>query len=103
MAGHRRPHASRRARRARMWICAGARFWGYGYMPEALRAVITYEFTVLGTRRIMATCRSQNPASARVMQKSGMVFERTFDDTDADGHRKVERCYAIRNQGSATE
>lgn len=43
------------------------RFWGQGYMPEALRAVFTYEFTILGTHRIIAECETPNLASARVM------------------------------------
>lgn len=79
------------------------RFWGHGYMPEALRAVIAYEFSVLGTRRIMATCQLQNPASARVMQKSGMQYEGMFDDTDPKGNRISELRYAISKPGSASD
>jgi ribosomal-protein-alanine N-acetyltransferase len=53
------------------------RFWGQGYMPEAARAIFAYEFTVLGTLRIFAECETPNTASARVMQKSGMLYEET--------------------------
>jgi ribosomal-protein-alanine N-acetyltransferase len=74
------------------------RFWRQGYMPEALRAVIAYEFNVLGTLQIIATCQPQNPASARVMQKSGMTYVGTFDETDPEGHPFTELCYAIRNK-----
>jgi [ribosomal protein S5]-alanine N-acetyltransferase len=58
------------------------RFWGQGYMPEAVRAVFTYEFTDLGTHQIIAECETQNIASARVMQKSGMEYEGMFYDAD---------------------
>ena len=62
------------------------RFWGQGYMPEALRAAFTYEFTVLGTHRIIAECETENLASARVMQKCGMEYEGTFYDADFEGN-----------------
>lgn len=61
------------------------RFWGQGYMTEALRAAFTYEFTVLGVQHIAAECGVANAASARVMHKSGMTFGGTFYDADFEG------------------
>ena len=61
-------------------------YWGQGYMPEALRAVFTYAFTVLGTRLIHAECERENTASARVMQKCGMAYEGTTYDDDGLGN-----------------
>ena len=58
------------------------RFWGQGYMTEALRAAFTYEFAVLGVQHIVADCDVPNTASARVMQKSGMTYVGTFHDAD---------------------
>ena len=75
------------------------RFWGQGYMPEALRAVVAYELTALGTRRIMAECETPNTASARVMQKSGMHDEGTFYEPDLEGNWAKRHRYAI-NQHS---
>jgi len=57
-------------------------FWGQGYMPEATRAIIGYEFTTLRTRRIIAECDTRNAASARVMQKCGMTYQGTSNDAD---------------------
>ncbi|HEX8729181.1 MAG TPA: GNAT family N-acetyltransferase [Ktedonobacterales bacterium] len=54
------------------------RYWSHGYTTEALRAAIAYEFTALGTQRIVAECQTENLASARVMQKCGMTYEGTF-------------------------
>ena len=73
----------------------GQRFWGQGYMAEALRAAITYEFTTLGTRRIIADCQEENLASARVMQKCGMTYEGTYYAEDFEGVGAVERHYSI--------
>jgi len=69
--------------------------WGQGYMTEALRAVLAYEFEMLGTQRIFATCETSNRASARVMEKAGMRYEGTFDDTDSEGNQALRHRYAI--------
>jgi len=71
------------------------RFWRNGYMTEALQAVIEYEFTALGTRRIIAECDEQNPASARVMQKNGMRYQSVLHAVDHDGRQCVSLHYAI--------
>lgn len=74
------------------------RFWGQGYMPEAVQGVFTYEFTVLGTHRIIAECETQNIASARVMQKSGMEYEGMFYDADFEGNWANRYRYRITSQ-----
>ena len=71
------------------------RFWGQGYMPEALRAAFAYEFTMLGTRRIVAECETENAASARVMQKCGMRYEGTCYDADFEGTWASRHHYSI--------
>ena len=71
------------------------RFWGHGYMTEALRAAFTHEFTVLGAQHIVAECETENVASARVMQKSGMTFEGTYFDADFEGNWRQRHHYEI--------
>lgn len=78
----------------------GQRHWGKGYMPEALRAAFIYEFTVLGTQRIVAECDTPNTASARVMQKSGMTYLGTFYDADFEGTWAERDHYQITAQVS---
>lgn len=73
-------------------------FWGHGYMPEAMQAVCNYEFTMLGTLRIIANCETQNTASARVMQKCGMIYEGTFYDEDFEGNWAERHHYALTKQ-----
>jgi [ribosomal protein S5]-alanine N-acetyltransferase len=82
----------------REWGCGYAlnqRFWGQGYMPEALQAAFTYAFTVLGTRLIHAECERENAASARVMQKCGMQYEGTMYDDDGLGNWEHRYRYVI--------
>jgi ribosomal-protein-alanine N-acetyltransferase len=67
------------------------RFWGQGYMSEALRAAFAYEFTVLGTKTITAECETPNIASTRVMEKCGMTNDGTFYDADFEGKNWRER------------
>ncbi len=78
------------------------RFWGQGYMPEALQAAFAYEFMVLGTLRIIAECETENLASARVMQKSGMQYEGMFYDADFEGNWAQRHRYTITSQATET-
>jgi RimJ/RimL family protein N-acetyltransferase len=71
--------------------------WGQGYMTEALHALLDYEFSVLGTPFLSATCETANPASAQVMQKADMRFVKTVYDADFEGNWAERHHYAIRN------
>ena len=55
------------------WI--GKPYWGQGYAAEASLAVLAYGFDQLGLHRIWARHMRRNPASGRVMQKMGMLYE----------------------------
>lgn len=48
-------------------------FWGRGFMTEAVRGIIRMGFERLGYVRLNASCDAANRASARVLEKSGMV------------------------------
>ncbi|HKL80471.1 MAG TPA: GNAT family N-acetyltransferase [Mobilitalea sp.] len=56
--------------------CIGRKYWGQGIMTEALRAVMHYLFYEVGYQKITARHDILNPASGKVMQKTGMQFER---------------------------
>jgi len=49
--------------------------WGKGFMTEALRKVIQFGFSQPDIFRIQSICDVENIASARVMEKAGMVYE----------------------------
>jgi [ribosomal protein S5]-alanine N-acetyltransferase len=55
------------------WV--GKPYWNQGFATEAARAVIGYGFEELGLNRIYASHLARNPASGRVMQKAGLVYE----------------------------
>ena|SRR5688572_10733038 len=49
--------------------------WGSGFATEAAEAVLRFGFDELGLHRIWATCRPDNAASYRVLEKIGMQRE----------------------------
>ncbi len=57
--------------------CLSQAYWRKGIMPEALNAVIDFLFSQVGVNRITAKHDTENPASGRVMQKCGMLYEGT--------------------------
>ena len=61
--------------RAELGYWVGVPYWNKGYCSEAAAAVIAYGFDVLKLHRIAASHFASNPASGRVMQKIGMLYE----------------------------
>jgi RimJ/RimL family protein N-acetyltransferase len=55
------------------WL--GQEFWARGIMTEAVRAFSNFCFDTFSLRRIYAEPFANNRASARVLEKSGFVFE----------------------------
>jgi RimJ/RimL family protein N-acetyltransferase len=53
----------------------GRQFWGRGLMTEAARAVVAWALEPAHVTRIWATCDTENPASARVLEKAGLHRE----------------------------
>ncbi|MEM7138329.1 MAG: GNAT family N-acetyltransferase [Myxococcota bacterium] len=61
--------------RVEVGFALGSRFWGNGYMPEALAQVCRAAFEDDRIARVQALCDEENQRSARVMEKVGMVYE----------------------------
>lgn len=51
------------------------RVWGNGFMSEALTRLVDWSLAQRPIWRAAAYCDVDNPASARVMENSGMAFE----------------------------
>jgi RimJ/RimL family protein N-acetyltransferase len=66
--------------------------WGQGYATEAARAVLAFGFDRVGLERIVSVHAVGNDASANVMRKIGMHFER---ETVHPGNGRAVRVYAI--------
>lgn len=75
------------------------RFWGKGYMTEAVRAVVNWAISEREVYRIWAVCDVENPASARVMEKVGMKREGILRRWTMHPNRSDEPrdcyCYAV--------
>lgn len=57
--------------------CMAKKCWGKGLMTEAYREVLRYLFEEVGFHRIEATHSAENPASGKVMEKCGLLYEGT--------------------------
>jgi [ribosomal protein S5]-alanine N-acetyltransferase len=55
------------------WL--GENFWRRGIMTEAVAALTDFSFRNFPPRRISAEVFANNPASARVLEKAGFIFE----------------------------
>lgn len=64
-------------------------YWGHGYATEAASAVVEWAISLPSIYRVWATCDTENLASVRVLEKSGLVREARL------------RCYQIRPNISA--
>lgn len=56
----------------------GPEYRGYGYMTEALQAVIRFVMTEAQANRVFCSVRAGNAASRRVCEKIGMSLEGTL-------------------------
>jgi ribosomal-protein-alanine N-acetyltransferase len=57
--------------------------WGRGYATETVEAIVAWALTQPEVRRVTAECLESNPASARVLEKSG--FQRVGRRSTVEG------------------
>lgn len=55
------------------WL--GLKYWGQGLMSEAVQAMVTTYFNLTKEETLVASTRLINPASQRILEKCGFVFE----------------------------
>jgi RimJ/RimL family protein N-acetyltransferase len=68
-------------------------YWGTGLATEAAGAAIRYGFEEVGFDRILGIADTENTASRRVLEKTGMKFEERVSQEGRD-----ETHYAIRRE-----
>jgi RimJ/RimL family protein N-acetyltransferase len=73
--------------RAELGYWLGVPYWNRGYCSEAARSLVAYGFEQMGLHRIYAHHLTRNPASGRVMQNAGMVYEGTLRQHIRKGER----------------
>lgn len=71
--------------------------WGKGYMPEAVKRVISYTFDVLNVDVIMLRTADDNLKSQRVAEKCGFTYEGTLRHSfrTYNGQIREVRCYSL--------
>jgi RimJ/RimL family protein N-acetyltransferase len=65
------------------------RYWNKGYAHEAAAAVLSYGYKVIGLKRIVAITALDNDASAKVLAKIGLQFDRIIDLPGHGGESKL--------------
>ncbi|MTH95112.1 GNAT family N-acetyltransferase [Roseibium sp. RKSG952] len=73
------------------WI--GEPFWGQGYATESVHALVDHAFTYTAVDELTAACRVTNPASRRVLVKSGFQYrdQSLIRSVGAGGTVPIER------------
>jgi RimJ/RimL family protein N-acetyltransferase len=76
------------------WIAPA--YWGRGIMTGAVRSMTNWAFDTWTINRVWAGVFSWNPASARVLEKAGYVYEgRLRQSAVKDGEQVDELIYAV--------
>ena len=68
-------HFHETSRRAEIGYALGRPYWGFGYMHEALTALLTYAFEHLALNRLEADIDPRNTSSARSLERLGFCKE----------------------------
>ena len=81
----------------------GIRYWGQGYMTEAVRAVIRFGFEKMSLDVISATCYPDNLASRRVLEKCGFQYEGTLHRAEMlyNGRSRITCTFSSRTSALA--
>jgi [ribosomal protein S5]-alanine N-acetyltransferase len=86
--------------RAEVGFVLSREYWGRGLMSEAVRTILRFGFERMNLNRIEARCIAENAASARVMEKAGMVYEGTLRQREyIKGAYRDIKLYAILKKG----
>lgn len=64
--------------------------WNQGLATEAVQAILTFGRERLGITRVFACHAKDNPASGRVLEKAGFVYQRDGSYASLDGTRTFE-------------
>ncbi|POF34234.1 GNAT family N-acetyltransferase [Roseibium marinum] len=73
------------------WL--GEPFWGRGFATEAVHSLVDHAFTWHGMNELQGSCRVTNPASRRVLVKSGFQYrdQAMIRSIGAGGSVPIER------------
>jgi RimJ/RimL family protein N-acetyltransferase len=78
-----------------LWYSLLPRYWGHGYMAEAVNALLIAGATKFKLHRIFAECHPDNWASIRVMEKAGLKPEGQVQLLGAAGQAEERIRYGL--------
>jgi [ribosomal protein S5]-alanine N-acetyltransferase len=68
-------HFEKASNRAEVGYLLGRKYWGAGYMAEAMQALVGFAFAEMGLRRLEAEIDPRNTASAKLLGRLGFARE----------------------------
>ena len=75
--------------------CIGKAWWNKGFTTEALKAVVNFWFRNTDGSWLVCCHAAENPASGRVMEKAGFVYDHDAEYHKFDGTPVPCKCYAL--------
>ena len=78
---------SRQSKAMELVYAIGEEHWGKGFVLESSQVLMEYCVKEFSLKRIQARCKSENKASARVMEKLGMAYEGTLKSSIFHRHK----------------
>ncbi len=73
--------------------CIGEKFQNKGYITEAVKAIIGFGLKEIGLNKVQVCHKSNNPASRRVIEKSGFKYEGTLREYFYMDGEYIDRLY----------
>ncbi len=84
------------SRQAELGFALGRKWWGAGYMTEAMAALIDCAFRQMGVRRFVAHADAANAASCALLARLGFTHEGTLRERWLAGTRpRTARVYGL--------
>lgn len=84
------------ANTAEIEYCVGKSFWNKGFTTEAIKAFIRHTFDNTSITKLEAFHKIENPASGKVLQKSGMqAVDNVMRFPESEKAPDGDICYAI--------
>ncbi|KAA9234431.1 MULTISPECIES: GNAT family N-acetyltransferase [Aerococcus] len=71
----------------------GRKWWGLGITTEAFERIIPFFFDEVGVNRIESMHDPKNPASGKVMEHCGLVYEGTLRQADRNNQGLCDAAY----------
>lgn len=73
--------------------CVGRAFQNKGYITEAVNGILEFGFEVIKLHKVQVCHKANNPASKRVIEKCGFVYEGALRDFFFMDNQYVDRLY----------